>query len=863
MQPRPTTITRPSVSFASDLGAYGDRQAVLTPDEAISYRRLSERVDIAAAALGDERRLLLITASNDLESLVWYLAALRSGNPAILADSDNPRQHTALLAAYDPDVVVSAGGSGWDLVERRTESVHNLHPDLALLLSTSGSTGSPKLVRLSRQNLQANAESIAEFLELHDDDRAATSLPMHYCYGLSVVNSHLLRGAGLILTRLSVADRCFWTMLREHRGTSFAGVPYTFDLLDRVGFSSMQLPDLRYITQAGGRLAPEKVQRYANLGERDGWKLFVMYGQTEATARMAFLPPDLAASHPSSIGVAIPGGSFTLEPSDATADPDEGELVYRGPNVMLGYAEGQADLAKGRVIDALHTGDLARINDAGLFELVGRKSRFLKLFGLRIDLQEVERLLEANAIAASCTGNDERLIVAVTHDTDGAHATRVIHEHVGIPTTSIQICELDVLPRLANGKADYVEVRRQACLQAEPAGSRHDSDRTDDPTPAAGIRELFTTLFGHTDFTDQSTFVTLGGDSMSYVEMSIGIERALGYLPADWHTTPIRVLESTKTQRRRFSQMDTTVVLRALAIVLVAARHVKLLELAGGAHLLLAVSGHNFARFQLSAVRHSGRARSMLGGIARIAIPSIAWIGVLVATTDDYGFANLFLANNIVGSGTWDERWRFWFIEGLIQVLVVCAIAFAIPGVRRFERSNGYRFACLVLLVALAARFNALGLTESVRGNYKTLVIAWLFALGWLVQRSSTRAQRWLTSAAILVCVPGFFDDPTRDKVVAGGLLLLLWTPRLSVPRVFHRAVGVLAVASLYIYLTHFQIYHSMPERLPPLIVFAAVLAGGIIAWAVTERTAKYLKAGMRRVTQPSRASADLLERSV
>ena len=843
------------MSFARDLGAYGDRQAVLTGDESITYRQLSERVGMAAGDLGDRRRLLLITASNDLESLIWYLAALSSGNPAILADSDNPRQRTALLSAYDPDVVLSATESGWDLIERRTESAHKLHPDLALLLSTSGSTGSPKLVRLSHENLQANAESIAEFLELREADRAATSLPMHYCYGLSVVNSHLLRGAGLILTRHSVTDRCFWAMLREHRGTSFAGVPYTFDVLDRVGFASMRLPDLRYITQAGGRLAPEKVRRYAELGERDGWKLFVMYGQTEATARMAFLPPDLAASHPSSIGVAIPGGSFTLTPSDATASPDEGELVYRGPNVMLGYAEEQADLAKGRTIDALHTGDIARVNDVGLFELVGRKSRFLKLFGLRIDLQDVERLLEAHGIAASCTGSDEHLIVAVTQHADGGHATRVIHEHVGMPTSSIRVCELDVLPRLANGKPDYVEIRRQACLQAESTRARHEADRTYEPTRAAGIRELFAALFGHTEFTDESTFVTLGGDSMSYVEVSIGIEEVLGFLPPDWHTTPIRVLEATERQRRRFSQMDTTVILRALAILLVAARHVKLLDIAGGAHLLLAVSGHSFARFQLPAVQLSGRARGMLGSIARIGIPSIVWIGLLVATTDDYGVANLFLANNIIGSGAWDERWRFWFIETLIQILVFCAAAFAVPGARRFERTNEYRFACLALLVTLAARFDVLGLTESGHNVHKPLAIAWLFALGWLVQRSRTRAQRWLTSAAILVCVPGFFDDPTRDKVVAGGLLLLLWAPGLSVPRVFHRIVGPIAVASLYIYLTHFQVYQSLPEHLARPIVFAAVLAGGVTTWAVAERAARSLKTGLRRKTGSCAAS--------
>ena len=204
------------------------------------------------------------------------------------------RGHSAVLRSYDPDVVIDADG----IHERRHGSAHRLHPDLALLLSTSGSTGSPKLVRLSRCNLVANATAIAEYLDIRQTDRAATTLPMSYCYGLSVIHSHLLRGAGLILTDRSVVDEEFWTLFRRHRGTSFAGVPYTFEMLERIGFDGIDLPDLRYVTQAGGRLSPERVRSFAALGERKGWQLFVMYGATEATARMAYLPPELAQSHP-------------------------------------------------------------------------------------------------------------------------------------------------------------------------------------------------------------------------------------------------------------------------------------------------------------------------------------------------------------------------------------------------------------------------------------------------------------------------------------------------------------------------------------------------------------------------------------
>ncbi|MGA9871891.1 MAG: AMP-binding protein, partial [Rhodococcus sp. (in: high G+C Gram-positive bacteria)] len=383
----------PGVPLASRLDRFGGAPALITADETVTYRELEERVEAQAFRFGRSRRLMLITGANEVELIVAYLAALRCGHPVLLAPGDNPANLDGVIAAYQPDVVVTCTDGRAVVDEVRQESAHRLHPELALLLSTSGSTGSPKLVRLSRGNVQSNAESIANYLGIRDTDRAVTTLPMHYCYGLSVVHSHLLAGAALVLTSFSVTDPDFWQLVRKHRVTAFAGVPYTFDLLDRVGFDQLDLPDLRYITQAGGRLTPDRVRNYAELGRRRGWDLFVMYGQTEATARMAYLPPDLAVTHPHAIGRPIPGGSLRIEPI-ADAPDGVGELVYSGPNVMQGYAETPDDLALGDTLGGrLRTGDLARLTDDGLYEVVGRISRFAKVFGLRIDLQRVESAL--------------------------------------------------------------------------------------------------------------------------------------------------------------------------------------------------------------------------------------------------------------------------------------------------------------------------------------------------------------------------------------------------------------------------------------------------------------------------------------
>ena len=337
---RPTL--RPDGAPLGSLARFGGAPALVTPRTSVSYPELAGMVRERKAELGSTRRLVLLECHNDVHTVVSYLAALEGRHPVLLTGPDCRRDD--LVATYRPDVVARG-----PLIDVLDPSGHDLHPELALLLSTSGSTGSPKLVRLSRDNIRSNAKSIATYLGLTADDRAATTLPMHYCYGLSVVNSHLLVGASLLLTEASVADEQFWSDFADTSATSFAGVPHVFDLLDSSGFADRELPTLRTVTQAGGRLDPDTVRRYARLGRERGFDLVVMYGQTEATARMAYLPPHLAAERAESIGIPIPGGSFRID-----GDEEVGELVYSGENVMLGRQLGLPDHALEIHVLSLH-----------------------------------------------------------------------------------------------------------------------------------------------------------------------------------------------------------------------------------------------------------------------------------------------------------------------------------------------------------------------------------------------------------------------------------------------------------------------------------------------------------------------------
>lgn len=801
-------------SLTECLRSHGDRVAAYTAEEQLSYLALADRVETAAAALGPGRRLVLLETHNDIPTLAHYLGALAAGHVVIPVPAG--RDHDAIIATYDPDTVVDAAG----VRHRRCESAHRLHDELALLLSTSGSTGSPKLVRLSRTNLISNAAAIAEYLDIRETDCAATTLPMSYCYGLSVVHSHLLRGAGLILTDASVVDDEFWALFRRHRGTSFAGVPHTFELLDRIGFAGMDLPHLRYVTQAGGRMPPERVREVATLGRRRGWQLFVMYGATEATARMAYLPPELAAKHPNSIGRPIPGGSLSIDTGGDWPD-GAGELVYRGPNVMMGYAQRPADLALGASVDELRTGDIARCGADGLYEIIGRAGRFVKLYGLRIDLQQLEATLSRHGVDALCTDDDGGIVVAAVTSHGAPEVAQLAADAAGVPAVAVRATVVDSLPRLPSGKPDYLAVRALAA--------------DDGMADSSDLRQLFADVL-HLDparIDMDASFVDLGGNSLSYVAMSVRLEQALGRLPARWHLMPLRDLRPTSAPKRRWgTTVETSVALRAAAIVLIVGSHADLFKLWGGAHLLLGVAGYNFGRFCLTPVSRERRVRHLRTTIAWIAVPSIIWIAIALVLTDDYHASNLLLANKILGPPDSMTAGRLWFVEVLVWILVALTAVCWLPAADRWERHRPFGFAAAFLAFGVALRYDVAGFGLG-REAWFTVLAFWFFAAGWAAAKATTTWHRAAVTAVLAAGLAGYFGNPHREALVFAGLVLLIWLPALRCPAPVAVVCGLLAEASLYIYLTHFQVYALFGGH-PFIGVCASLVVGVALTYLVT-----------------------------
>lgn len=460
-----------------ELTSFAQNTVCVQPDgRSFTYAQLSLDAQELVARM-EPHTLLFCLCENCYEALVGYVAAVNNGNVVLMLDAHiDHAAFDTLCHTYRPQYLWmpkaveegSEGSAAWQLDNYLLKATGStlttpLPGELAVLLTTSGSTGSPKLVRLSRQNLLSNARSIVEYLHITADERPVTGLPMYYSFGLSVINSHLLMGATLLMTSDSYVQREFWTFANEQGFTSFSGIPYTFEILKRLRFWTMKCPTLRTLTQAGGKLSNELLQYFIENGKEKGVTFYLMYGQTEATARMSYLPPEYALEKLGSIGKGIPGGTFSLQDDDGhdiTQPNVVGELVYTGENVSLGYAETPDDLYKpDENQGVLHTGDLAYRDEDGFYFIAGRKKRFLKLFGNRVSLDYIEALLKAYLKECVCVGNDSKLIIYTTDKDYDAEA--IIDFLVGrtkILRSVFSVRSVEAIPRSETGKILYKEL---------------------------------------------------------------------------------------------------------------------------------------------------------------------------------------------------------------------------------------------------------------------------------------------------------------------------------------------------------------------------------------------------------------------
>jgi acyl-CoA synthetase (AMP-forming)/AMP-acid ligase II len=847
--------------------SFGERPALLREDgTALSYRDLVERVDALRARFDAGRGLLLLRAPQDERTIVALLAGFQGGIPVMPVAPGHAEEEAGLLAnfpfryLYDP----ATDRLDTDAEARGLEP----HPDLCLVLSSSGSTGAAKSIRLSHRNIASNAEAIAAYLGLTPEDRAPTNLPLHYSYGLSVLNSHLQAGGALMLTARTLLDAAFWEAFDRCRCTSFAAVPHVIDMLEKSPFRTADRPHLRYATQAGGKLAPARVAEIARRSASEGWRFFVMYGQTEASPRIAYLPPEKAAENPDCIGIPIPDGTLSLIDEDGvgiTGIGQRGELVYSGPNVMMGYATEAADMARGAEVERLHTGDMAERTEAGFFRIVGRKSRFIKPFGLRVSLDEVDAWLSAHGHGAVAgAGREERLWLLTLPGTDPAALMTAVAGWLNIPQTAIRAAPIAERPLNPNGKSDgravariiaEAETEQEAAGQEDPGQGTPGGDWGDRLLARLGparrgrgagqavgddaLAAVFRSHFPGREVTPGSSFTSLQGDSLRFLGVALDLEKRLGELPEGWDRMPIRALAQAGTGRQP-SHVETSTFLRCLAIMLIVSGHLGLMRYGGGGSLtLLALAGFSFAAYQLPAILGTGSVRGILSTFLRVAVPAVGYLTLLSLTLFPFDIRVLLLISNWIDPHL-AENAAAWFIDIYLQILLVMAAVLALRPVRRTIAAVPFwaLFGFAVLTLALSVGSQQIWDAHELYRRLPHLMI-WLFALGMVAQAARGAGDRILVTALAVVALALWFVDGWNSilRFATFAICLLIWVPRIELPGWAVGPVRRIAGASLFIYLTHFQFAtvarYAVGDE--PILLVISALAGGVVVWSVYE----------------------------
>ena len=433
-----------------------------------------------AGQLMPKRSLFFLLVENNVGGIAWTISNISAGNvPLILNAHLDEGLYKSLYELYQPpfvcvperiaekfDYQTIGTFFGYTLMKTGHEACP-MNEELSHLLPTSGSTGSPKLVRHKYANIEAAALNISTFFELTEKDRPLMVLPLYYTMGLSMVFSHFYVGATVLITNLSMTDRNFWKFMKEEHASSFTGVPYSFEILNLMRFFRMDLPDLTLLTQGGGRMPKELNLKFAEFCRDNGKQWIATYGQSECTARMAWLPPKWAIEKVGSIGMAVPNAELSLIDMDGnpiTTPNTEGEMCYRGKNVTMGYARQREDLLLG---DERHgfirTGDLAYFDEDGCYYIVGRMGRFLKLFGMRVGLDECERIVKGKYpnLECACVGTDEKMLVYLTDENYKAQVKDELVSRLKLVASSFEVRIINEIPKNEAGKILYAKLENK------------------------------------------------------------------------------------------------------------------------------------------------------------------------------------------------------------------------------------------------------------------------------------------------------------------------------------------------------------------------------------------------------------------
>ena len=460
---------------------YKNNIAIIDKDHSdLSYKQVLTETNKIKKII-KKKSLILIVSENSLGSLLAYIFCILNNHVGIILDSKTSKKNIIkIFNKYQPNFVFISKKTKlifkkicleqytfYDqiLMKNKISARKKLNKNLSLLLSTSGSMGSIKFAKLSRNNLKYNSDSIIKYLKIKSNDSTITNLPISYSYMLSIINTHFEVGASIIISKYSLIEKEFWEIVNNSKITSFNGVPYTYDILTKIGLKNIRIKTLKYLTHAGGKLEKNKLKEIIKFCKKNKLKFFSMYGQTEASPRISYLKPEFSEKKIGSIGKGIPGTKIYII-NDAgkkiTKPFVEGEIVCEGRNIFMGYSEKYSDLKKVTEKNKeLKTGDLGFFDKSGFFYITSRTSKIAKIFGYRVDIGVLENSMSQKGYKVACLSDNKKIFIFIDKEYNEVNLINTISKFTNLNIDSFKLIKLKCLPRTPNNKISYNDLKNK------------------------------------------------------------------------------------------------------------------------------------------------------------------------------------------------------------------------------------------------------------------------------------------------------------------------------------------------------------------------------------------------------------------
>ena len=450
---------------------YNNNISLIVGESQLTYKKLIDSAN-KVTGLFKKKSLVFFKGENDIDSIIAYLGLINANCTLLMLDANiNESSLLILFKKYQPDFFFCNSTlcnlhfikedfktiksfEKYVLIQKKNSQENPISEDLMLLLPTSGSLGSPKYVKLSYENIYENTNSISKYLKINENDRTITSMPMTYSYGLSNLNIHLFNGGSIVVNNKSFFDRVFWTTFNKSKVNNFSGVPYHYEILDKMGLNKILSKQLKFITHAGGQLNWKLTKKILEKCLELDIQFYTMYGQTEASPRMSYLKLNENINKIGSIGKPIIGGEFWIENNKKkiTVSNEIGELYYKGKNVYMGYSNDFHDLKGNESINnVLKTGDLAKFDEDNFWYIEGRKKRIIKIYGERLNLDYMEERLSDNDYHCVCIDKNNSLHIISEQKIEKNEVSKIL----SILTNRFELVKIDKFPRSKNGKIQY------------------------------------------------------------------------------------------------------------------------------------------------------------------------------------------------------------------------------------------------------------------------------------------------------------------------------------------------------------------------------------------------------------------------